>query len=518
MTPERDEICRRLVKNPTAALRFCAQPDAVAESLTSRILVANELAGKARLTIEDIARLTEADYRLIALAIHACHRGPSPLQDLEAPSAPRPEVSFVKTLEELRHADALTMIVHDAAYEHELDLFLRRCGYAPGAFIEAQLDLPGRNAVFRDGVVKSWRLPCGTSVVSKRDNRRKADGFFIEQRNLNSILKRLDATIEARVPLRGRFSAPCFTVRKPVCIIRDPATTSCYAVWPQRDGETLEELLIRDDLPQDLRRQHLDNYRRSLDILFDHGVVWRDMSPRNIIVERRNGEVYHFVDFEKVEVREGPLDKLSRIEACRTQFCVEEFGVICPEKEVLDTFSGLFVPHEWDVQSDAPLPFVPRPEIAAVLAGRGLDRVSEGLFNRLDQQVWEVRRARFDSCTGRLVRPGLLGFRVEHFLSLSMDIDCSDYDRKTTEVLLAANAEGQLMEAFHCLSTYADQLESAIIVAEFDAILTEGSSRFFRYPEREAQLLCGAIDELYLSRNASAPFALVLERCHERLC
>lgn len=516
MSFERDDIWALLVKKPTGALRFCSQPDAVAVLLARRIRAANQQAGRVRLTLEEIAGLAQTDYRLIARAIHTrCHRSSG--EQKQAPSAElRPRLQMVDTLDDLRNATGLAMILYDRSYEQELAAFLEQCANLPGPFIEEQFDIPSHNAVSRDGVVKSWRLPHGTCVVSKRNNRRKENRLLEEQRNLTLILERIHALHEAFVAISDCTEGPCFTVSRPICIIRDPETTFCYAIWLAKPGESLEELFLSNDLSQELRQQHLNNYRCCLDFLFDRGIVWRDMSPRNVLVERRNSGVYHFVDFEKVDVRDGSLDLDSRIEACRTQFCVEEFGVICTEEELLDTFSGLFLPAEWDLESDAPLPFAPRAEIAALLAGRGIEQVSVGMFNRLDKQVLEVRRPRVDPDTDRLVRPGLLGFRVEHYLSLSADIDCSDYDRKTTEVLLAAHANGRLIEAFLCLSTYVDRLEAAIIAREFDAILTDGNSRLLGYPEREAQSLCGAINALYVSGDSPSDFTSVLERYTER--
>lgn len=512
MNFERDDISPLLLKKPTAALRFCAQPDEVAVLLARRVRAADDQAGRAILTLEEVARFAQTDYRLIASAIHTCQHRSSGGQKQGPSAEPEHRLQLVSTLEDLRNADGLAIILYDRAYEQELAAFLEQCANVPGRFIEEQFDLPSRNAVFRDGVVKSWRLPHGTCVVSKRNNRRKDNRLLEEQQHLTLILDRIHALQEARVAVGDRTDGTCFTISRPICIIRDPTTTFCYAIWLEKAGESLEELLLGNKLSQGVRQQHLNNYRRCLDSLFDHGIVWRDMSPRNVLVEQRDIYVYHFVDFEKVEVRDCSLDIQSRIEACRTQFCVEEFGVICPEEDLLNTFSGLFLPTEWDLESDAPLPFVPRVEIAAVLAGRGIEHVSVGMFNRIDQQVREVRRPRVDPATDRLIRPGLLGFRVEHYLSLSAEIDCSDYDRKTTEVLLAAHANGRLIDAFRCLSTYIDALEIAIVVREFEAILTDGNSRFLRYPEREAQSLCAAIDALYMSADRPSDFTSVLQR------
>lgn len=502
-----------LLGKPSAALAVCAQAGSVVSALAEKIVLENERLGDIRLSLQEITEFAQKDYRLVARALHARSHSRKTVGRTRRSHA-KPRVRFANTLDELCDSDdVLTVILLNHAFERELSAFLQQCNGTPGLFVEQQFDIPSRNAVFREGVVKSWRLPYGTCVVSKRDNKRKRNRLLEEQNNLTLILQRLHASNGAHIEIGDPPDNTYVTISRPICLMRDPVTTFCYAISLRKPGETLEELLLDTQLPHKHRQQHLKNYRLYLDFLFDNGIVWHDMSPRNVLVEQGDHFVYHFVDFEKAKVWEGPLSLESRIAACRSQFCVEEFGVIGLQEELLETFSGLFVPDQWDLQSDAPLPFPPRVEVAAVLAGRGIERVSTGEFNRLDQQIREVRCPRIDPMTGDLVRPGLLGFRVEHYLSLSADLDSSDYDRKTTEVLLAAHASGCLIESFRYLSTFIDNLETAIILTEFDAILENGNSRSIEYPDREALRLCEAIDGLYTMTHDPATFSSVLSSC-----
>lgn len=477
-------------------MRLCTHVEAVVQALAEHIHAANdELLPRTQLNLDQIGGLAKSDYRLIARVLRARRDG----VDLGAQSpTPRrsPRVRMVNGLDEISVRDGVTLLLFDASFEADFAELLTRCHNHPGLFIEREFDVPGRNAVVRDGVVKAWRLPSGTAVVSKRDNRRKPGRLLDEQRNLSAVLSRLGQSHNVRLDLSSGNSTALATIALPLAVIGDEATGFRYAIWKKAAGDSLEELLVDNEVARERREEHLRHYRRCLDALFDNGIVWRDMSPRNVLVDRsHSGRVfYHLVDFEKVEVRPGPLDLAARTAACRTQFCVEEFGVICEPAEVLSTFEGLFSPRHWDIDSAAPLAFEPRAELAAIFAGRGVGRIDTGAFNRLDAAVYAIRQPRVNPFDGRLVRPGYLGFRVEHYLSLSADIDCADYDRKITEVLLSAHAKGRMIEVFECLSALVDRLEAALMVAEFEAILRDGDSRLLVYPESDARALCHAID------------------------
>ena len=495
MRPGVCEIEAALNAERSAGLRVCAQPEIVAAELARIIHDAN--ATCAYRERDQIAELARVDYRLVARALHG-RRSPS----ARHAAATRLAVTRVETLDELQSTEGPALLLLDPAVDGEVQALLASCETGIGEFIEQQFDLPGRNAVFRDGVVKRWALlPGGVRVVSKRDNGRKPGRLLKELKSLREILRRFGGETAASFPLAREGGSPRAVLGEPICILKDAGSSTCYAVWIEKPGESLEEILLQSAATKEASL-HLNCYRRCLDTLFDHGIVWRDMSPRNILYSPQNGGEYHLVDFEKVDFLDRSLDQAAREQAMRYQFCVEELGVIIPESSLLDVFGDLFAPASWDVGSSAPLPFLPRVEIAAVMEGRGLSSITLGDFNRLDRQIWDVRRPRPDG-QGGLIRCGLLGFRVEHYLSLFCGIDATDYDRKTTEILLAANAAGELLERVGELSEFIDTLETAVIIAEFEAILRSGDSRSIRRPESEAGQLCSTIDRMYARKAPS---------------
>jgi hypothetical protein len=495
----RDEIVAHLLRTPSAGLRFCAGPANLADRLAAIIELAIRHGGAGSSSLAEMARLAATDYRLIALHLHRRTVGANQgRMRAERQCRGARRIEQVASLDHIETGDSVNVLVFDERYRVEINDFMAACEGAPGATVERFFDLPSRNAVYRDGVVKRWRLPGGTGVVSKRDNRRKPRGVVSELKNLDVILHRLSCPDGGTVPLSNAAGGGEIGVDRPLVAFWDPGTQRSYALWLDRPGISLEDLLLGGGITTAQRTHLLSQCRRCLDAFFDRGIVWRDMSPRNLLVNAsaEGGWLLHLVDFEKVDVLDGPLSPGEREAACRTQFCVEEFGVVCSEAELLATFAGLFHPQNWDLDSDAPLPNAPRAELAAVLAGRAVSQpVSIGAFNRLDQAVYQVRRphSRQD---GRTIYPGLLGFRAEHYLSLSADIDCADYDRKLTEVLLAANATGHLFAVFDVLWSRLAALEVAVLVSEFEAILSGGSCLGFVYPADEARALCDTIDGL----------------------
>lgn len=488
MRPGVGEIEAALNAERSAGLRVCAQPEVVAAKLARIIHDAN--AKSALRGRDQIAELARVDYRLIAKILHGC----KPASVRQA-GAKRLDINRVETIDELQSSVGPALVLLDPEFDSALQSLLATCEAGLGDFIERQLDVPGRNAVFRDGVVKRWTLPGGAHVVSKRENCRKPGRLLKEIESLLKILLRFGEDRVASIPLASEDNPQSALLGVPICVVKDADSSTCYAVWLEKPGESLEEILLHSTEAQETLF-HLHRIRRCLDTLFDHGVIWRDMSPRNILYYPQNGGEYHLLDFEKVDFHDRSLDQAAREHAMRSQFCIEELGVIVPESSLLDIFGDLFAPATWDIESSAPLPFMPRAEIAAIMEGRGLQSIILGEFNRLDRQIWDVRRPRADG-RGVLVRPGLLGFRVEHYLSLFSEIDAGDYDRKTTEVLLAADAAGELLERVDELSVFIDRLETAVMIAEFEAILQSGDSRSIQLPAVEAGQLCSTIDRIY---------------------
>ncbi|MBC6445047.1 MAG: hypothetical protein GDA50_06390 [Alphaproteobacteria bacterium GM202ARS2] len=494
MRHDTDTIASLLMQNPSAGLRICAQPNLLARLIATQICKA----WPARTSWEALSRLAPDDYRKLAIYLHKAGK---PLEQcFPKPDSLPIENGWVEaeSLDALDRTATTTVYFVNPGHHTEVAAFLGTVNGHPARFVECQLDVPGRNAAFRDGVVKAWMLPFGTSVVSKRDNPRKPGRLLAEINAISSVLTRFGQTLEGCVSLGAEPSSGTFTMNLPIAVIRDAPTSYTYALWSTKQGETLEELLLTNDLCGARRNSLLKQYRRCLDVLFDHGVVWRDMSPRNIIVEAGldGGDVFHLVDFEKTELHESPLSLDERTSACRMQFCVEELGVICERSELLQTFDGLFDPQSWDFESTAALGTPPRAELADLLNARHVGTpISVGSLNMLDKEVYEIRRPRRKP-NGDLIRPGLLGFRTEHYLSLMPEIDATDYDRKVTEILLTAERAGRLFAVFDALWVQLAQLETMVLAREFEAILRDGNSQRLDYPREQADAVCVLIDTL----------------------
>ena len=489
-----ENVTASMLRTPSAGLRVCANGVEVARRIAALVEAALHKTSIV-LSLQEIERLAKDDYRYIALHLYANNNSGERRLAAARPSSIR-EVAEVSSLGALVCEERSTFLLFGDNHRADISAFLEAASGNLGNEIERRLDLPSRNAVFRDGVVKRWHLPSGLRVVSKRDNRRKSAGVIRELKSLQLILERFQEPRGGVIPLLG---GGVIRLDLPIAVFRDQQLDAAYALWLDDPSPTLEDLLLDPSLTAKERRRLLAQCRRCLDLLFDHGVVWRDMSPRNILVraDAAHSWEFHLIDFEKVEVLGRSLNQAERETACRAQLCVEEFGVLCTEAELLEAFEGLFDPNCWDLQSDAPLPFTPRMELAALLSGLGVsDPITVGAFNRLDKLVYDVRRPRIGNIDGETFHPGLLGFRVEHYLSLSEGFDSAAYDRMTTDVLLRANSSGSLFEVYKLLWAQLEELETMVLVREFEAILREGSSRNIKYPVQQAALLCRTIDQL----------------------
>ncbi len=407
-------------------------------------------------------------------------------------------VSFVQRLGRLftPTGEQLVIYLRDEQYRTSLVALIEAVGAGFSQFIEQQADVPGFGAVVRQGLVRAWHLPDGKAVVSKRENPQKKGRFRTEQANYDLLLKKFgwDGVILSDEATPGRKI--CLKIAPAFAAIADGYSGAHYALSAYVAGECLEDILLAE-IDYTARSRLLMDYRLLLDRLYDLGILWGDMSPRNILLQKSGDvETYTLLDFEKTRVLNEPISHAHRIEHCRGQICVEELGVLCPLEEVLACFEGYFGPSTWDLESDIPLPFSPRPDIASVLRGRGIQDVTLGAYNRLDWDFISVRTPYIDPITGERRFPGRLGFKVEHYLSCAGDVDASDYDRKTTEVLIAARRHGCFNEVVALLASLTSKLESAFLKAEFVGIMEGGFSGQVVPPQEEIDQLVHTLDKL----------------------
>ncbi|MFJ3946324.1 hypothetical protein [Streptomyces griseoaurantiacus] len=402
------------------------------------------------------------------------------------------EVSLTGDLEQvLTAADHRTRAyVPDPERREMVEALLNAFGTGFASFVESQHEVPGPNARLRQGIVKSWHLPDGTRVISKRANPAKPGRFAREQVAYRALASRLAGGITFGWARRLQL-APLLAT------IRDGASGHTYAVWQWVPGETAESMLLAPGEHTSLLR----DYRDLMDALLDRGILWGDLSPRNVLVHGR--QMHYLVDFEKTQLPgdDTPVPHEDRGAYCRGQVGVEELGVLCREAEVRACLHGYLDPDTWDVDATGPLPFPPRPEVAAVLAGRSVTTPDLGTYNRTDRQIWDVRSPDLDPTTGEPRYPGLIGFRVEHYLSCAGRPDADDYDRKTTEILIAGRQYGCFDDAVQAVADVVDEAERQFVVAEVAELLAGNDTGPVTAPHAAIRALVDRIDALDTARQ-----------------
>ncbi|PIP31931.1 hypothetical protein COX24_00915 [bacterium (Candidatus Gribaldobacteria) CG23_combo_of_CG06-09_8_20_14_all_37_87_8] len=423
-----------------------------------------------------------------------------------------PIVLFAKTIDEIFtfKNQGVLIYLYDRSYKEGLISLLEDLGGSLSDFIEEQYDVPGRNAVVRQGIVKSWSLPNGTPIISKRQSPYKADKFHREQLNHHLILEKLSRSSFLLSNPADRNRNIHIQIAHPFALVNDAYAGMTYALFKKAQGIALEEILL-EEKNEFARSRHLLHYGQILEELYIRGILWGDMSPRNILVcHQKDVTRYTLFDLEKTFVTDKPIPHNKRTVHCRGQMFIEELCVICPFNEIVKYFKRYFDPSRWDTKSLRSLTFELRPDIVSLLRGRGITNISIGEYNRLDKKIIDIRRPYWNSITKQYVFPGSIGFKVEHYLCCVGDVNASDYDRKTTEVLLAAKEQNCFRQVVDLLLAKANNLESALLKLEFMTILGGGFSGNLPRPQQEVMFLTGTLDNFYQHRHSKSSYSKLI--------
>lgn len=418
------------------------------------------------------------------------------------------DISIISHLEDLfsQSQQGTAIYLIDSSMESPLTALLHDVGVELGTFIEQQYNFPSLNALVRQGVVRAWVLPDGKAIVSKRDNPQKPGRFRKEQFNYKAILSRMEGKNTLHLDKTINKKNIFLKIAQPFAYIWDSNSRRNYALSIQSEGISLEDLLM-EECDQAVRHDYLVHCRLILDTLFERGILWGDMSPRNILVQQTEQTIsYHIFDFEKTQVMDEPISLEKRIEHCRGQICVEEFGIICTPEEMQICFHGYFNPEEWDFESEEALRFPQRPEVADILKGRGIHDVTLGKYNQTDREMMNARIPDIDPQTRKRGFPGHLNFKVEHYLSCAGYQNAGDYERKTTEILIAAKQYECFNSIVLLLTEATDIVESAFLKTEFDYILDNKSTEWVIPPKQSIKILTHTIDSFYQSRKDKKAF------------
>jgi hypothetical protein len=418
-------------------------------------------------------------------------------------------VRAVDSLDELldeRTAGDCLLLWRDAHLAPECQRLFADVDWRIGEFIEAQGDLPGINCLVREGLVKWFTLASGRTLVAKRDNPAKPGRFLQEQRNVAALVERLGlippgAFVDAGEDGAGRPLR--VKIVRPVCVIADRTRPALFSLSLLEPHPTLESLLRSER--GGARAALLTAARAVLECLYAHGVIWGDMAPRNILVERHDAATtWHLLDFEKTILTRAPATPAERLEHARGPMCVEEFGAVCSLSEVKDCFRGYFEPEAWDLSDPRPVPFArPKREIVDLLRSARGGAFSYGDYNAAEKEILGVRFP-FHGRDGRQRLPLYVSFKVDHYLG-------AEYDRKTTELLVAGRDANLLGEVVDVLDDILVDLENERLLGQFLGRLGAGAAPRERAPGHR-QRLVGAIDALHGGRSDRSALSRTLRQ------
>jgi serine/threonine protein kinase len=377
--------------------------------------------------------------------------------------------SKVRTLSELfesKGTDTVFIFAYETAYTDTVirsleDVFLLAGGSSEGWF-RRLLDLRGTNSLVRQGLVKTTVLmPCGEIVV-KKNNPAKLLRFQNEQASIIEL--------KARTGLSDTYKN--ILVNHPtvyVGMLRYLAVASSsdqehyYSVSEKIHAQTLEDhLLTIDDI--ETRKILLMDVRSILEWLYERGVVWGDMAPRNILLDIQDEcRTYTLLDFEKTTFTAGPVCFSDRVQHLRGPVCIEEFGAVCSLEEVEFCFHPYFVPHSWDTTSISNIGCAnPKWEYLQILEKRG-ESLSSGNYNRLELEIMSIRFPYWDLRAKQRVYPLHIGYRIDHYFG-------RECDSLTTQTLMIARQLGGFENIVNFLNNALNELDKSLLLDEFHSI------------------------------------------------
>lgn len=375
--------------------------------------------------------------------------------------------------------------------EDILDLFHRISGDLEN-FIDSCLDLEGINSIVRKGLIKKFQISKGRDVIVKKNNPDKVGRFQKEISNYCKIMERLGIVVQGDAySFKGESGRDVLLkMLHPIAFFLDNSTGNYYSISPFQEGTTLEEIL-RTVFNSEQRAEHLCNIKKILNILYEKGILWGDMAPRNIIIKQVDDTwEYYIFDFEKTEVIQAgdSIQEEKKIEHHRGPMCVEEFGAVCSEEEIQQTFGEYFRPREWDLVSQAPVPFKQKREIVDLLKFRGKTSVNLGEYNALEREVIPVRGP-LDQNSRRIyaIDPS---FKIDHYIG-------SEFDRKTTEIYIKAKEFELFYEVVEFLNKILAVVDNDLLIGDIHSTIEATGFKFDTDHTPSFILLKEVIDVLY---------------------
>lgn len=328
-------------------------------------------------------------------------------------------------------------------------------------------DVPSCNAVFQAGIIKKDTID-GTDIIIKKSNKLKPNKLFNE--------------IKMYQYLKSIFSSRCYIntindidvfieISMPAAIINDNYENTLYSIMESIAGKTMDEILIYEmDADNETKRFYLKCLFLISNFLLSKSFLWCDLSPRNIIVVKENGNIiFNLIDFEKSYIDDSLSFSLDDKKAFfRGQICAEELCTIFRPIDVADIFGDLFDYKNWDYNSQNPIPNYFRPEVKQIIELRNLKKPTMGDYNTIDSQM--IQTFQPQSTINNLWKryPGRIKFKTEHYLNCVGIRNSQKYETKVAEIMIHALHCDKTDKFITLLHNCINELENNLLIDEFD--------------------------------------------------
>ena len=340
------------------------------------------------------------------------------------------KTQLVATIEELfsKSNQGFFIWISSEGKKYESISKLHRTPYC-NQLIEMQDELSGFTALTAPGMLKRICIVDSETVVSKSSVNRS---ISVVQ---NEVIASINATVLFR-NIRLERAIENFRIQTVPILAVIKANGVVYALMCYSPFPTLDEILICNPNRQS-QKAYLEKLKTLFEVLYSRGFYWRDLAPRNILVdETRLMPTLIVLDFEKsglVKDIAMPLEVF-----WRGSVISEEIASLCYLDVILDVFSDYYQPSTWCTNNESiELSSFMRREVKDILMNDD-SLMTRHNYNSLDRKLIEIRGPIEDSF-GKIYFPGKYSFIFDHILGPIID-------RKVNELFLAAKIEGRFIE------------------------------------------------------------------------
>lgn len=402
----------------------------------------------------------------------------------------------------------INIFLHTNDMKHWFDTFLDENIETISEGFLNLLDHRGINSLVRPGLIKTLTHTDGSALIIKQQNPNKPKKLLDEQIAIAGLRERTNLD---RDGVTIRSGDTYFELKMVVYIglIQHQKTGKLHSISQRSAGMTLEAWLLLPHKESERHRVLLD-VRAILDWLYEQGIYWGDMAPRNVLInDGFTKRTYTILDFEKTFLTDKPTSFWLRTQHARGPTCVEEFGAVCTREEVEACFCGYFEPSEWPTSSEDPVTLThPKGEFLDIIMDNGCETPTQGQYNELELSIMNIRFPFYSNYEKLTFHPLFIGFRADHYFG-------PEADKKITQILLYALSINCFQKCVKLLNGLLDEIDCVALFDEFLALELGDYPRVRNSIIRSSSCFTTAIEQMHKCIGLDKEFLSVVHSTSE---